>query len=69
MLLRRIGKMRLFNIRPKVDAKIDIICSHTAPSFCFPTDKGSIVQEYSQYDNGIIKGYRRGRETVMDSGL
>lgn len=51
--------------RPKVDAKIDIICSHTAPSFCFPTDKGSIVQEYSQYDNELLKDIEEER-AVMD---
>lgn len=50
--------------QPKVDTKIDIICSHTAPSFCFPTDKGGIVQEFAQYDRNLLKDIEKERLTM-----
>lgn len=29
--------------QPKLDMRIDIICTHSAPSFCFPSFKGKFV--------------------------
>lgn len=41
--------------KPKVNEHIDIICSHSAPSFCYPLTKGEIVTEYAKYDPSLIK--------------
>lgn len=55
----------IIQYQPKVDTKIDIICSHTSPSFCFPTDKGGIVSEFAQYDNELLKDIEEER-AIMD---
>lgn len=50
--------------RPKVDQTIDIICTHTAPSFCFPNDKGGIVAAFAEYDSELIKDIDEERATM-----
>lgn len=40
--------------KPKVNIKIDIICSHSSPSFCSPIDKGPIVDKYIQNDDLLL---------------
>lgn len=40
--------------RPKVEEHIDIICSHSAPSFCYPNDKGGIVKDFVAYDSELL---------------
>ena len=40
--------------RPKVEEHIDIICSHSAPSFCYPNDKGGIVKDFAAYDSELL---------------
>lgn len=40
--------------QPKVDERIDIICSHSAPSFCFPNFKGSFVLNWAEYDKELL---------------
>lgn len=40
--------------QPKVSEKIDIICSHSAPSFCYPNDKGGIVSYYAENDSQLL---------------
>lgn len=41
--------------QPKVEEHIDIICSHSAPSFCYPNDKGGIVAKFAEFDSELIK--------------
>lgn len=50
--------------QPKVDEKIDIICSHSAPSFAFPTTKGAIVDEYAAFDPTLLEDIKVERETL-----
>ncbi|MEG0773566.1 metallophosphoesterase [Clostridium sp.] len=50
--------------RPKVEEHIDIICTHSAPSFCFPTDKGDIVTDFAAYDMELIKDINDERNTL-----
>lgn len=38
----------------KVPEKIDIICTHSAPSFCYPFTKGDIVTEYAKQDSNLL---------------
>lgn len=40
--------------QPKVEERIDIICSHSAPSFCFPAFKGSFVLQWAEYDKELL---------------
>ena len=40
--------------QPKLDMKIDIICTHSAPSFCFPSFKGSFVLDWAKYDENLL---------------
>ena len=50
--------------QPKVEEPIDIICSHSAPSFCYPYDKGSIVQAYAEYDSKLIEDITKERQIL-----
>lgn len=50
--------------QPKVEESIDIICSHSAPSFCYPYDKGSIVQAYAEYDSKLIEDITKERQIL-----
>lgn len=47
--------------RPKVDERIDIICSHSAPSFCFPAFKGSFVLDWAEYDKDLLSDLEKER--------
>ena len=38
-----------------VDEHIDIICSHTAPSFCYPFNKGPVVLQYAELDENLLQ--------------
>ena len=38
----------------KIDERIDMICSHSAPSFCFPIFKGSFVLQWAEYDKDLL---------------
>lgn len=38
----------------KVNERIDIICSHSAPDFCYPFDKGDIVMRFAEYDDKLL---------------
>lgn len=49
---------------PKVEEHIDIMCTHSAPSFCFPNDKGGIVYEFAQYDPDLLKDIEQERATM-----
>ena len=40
--------------KPKLEEYIDIIVTHSAPSFCFPQIKSDIVYEYAQYDETLL---------------
>lgn len=40
--------------KPKVEERIDIICSHSAPSFCFPSFKGAFVLQWAEYDKELL---------------
>lgn len=50
--------------KPKVTEHIDIICSHSAPSFCYPTDKGEIVEKFAEYDSTLLEDIRNERLTL-----
>lgn len=50
--------------KPKVTEHIDIICSHSAPSFCFPIDKGPMVQTFATYDHELLKDIDNERTTL-----
>lgn len=50
--------------QPKVESKIDIICSHTAPSFCYPATKGSIVLQFAEQDKNLISDIKEEREIL-----
>lgn len=39
---------------PKVKEHIDIICSHSAPSFCYPHNKGEIISQFAELDPELI---------------
>lgn len=34
--------------------RIDIICTHSAPSFCFPFFKGDFVSDWAKYDENLL---------------
>lgn len=40
--------------KPKLEEHIDIIVTHSAPSFCFPQIKSDIVYEYAKYDETLL---------------
>lgn len=50
--------------QPKVEEHIDIICSHSAPSFCYPNDKGCIVAKFAEFDPELIKDIDEERATL-----
>lgn len=50
--------------QPKSNIHIDIICSHSAPSFCFPNDKGTIVTQFAQYDSNLLEDIEKERSTL-----
>lgn len=54
----------IIEYQPKVTERVDIICSHSAPSFCYPTDKGGIVMEYANYDETLLEDIQKERETL-----
>lgn len=41
--------------QPKIQEKVNIICSHSAPSFCYPIDKGPIVKHYAELDLNLLQ--------------
>lgn len=50
--------------QPKVDEKIDIICSHSAPSFAPPTFKGDFVMQWAAQDPDLLKDIDIERKTL-----
>lgn len=50
--------------QPKVSKKIDIICSHSAPSFAFPFSKGDFVKHWMSVDPELEADMRVERETL-----
>lgn len=50
--------------QPKIEEPIDIICSHSAPSFCYPYDKGPIVQDFAEYDPKLIEDITKERQIL-----
>lgn len=57
-------KDEIVKYQPKVNEHIDIICSHSAPSFCFPYDKGPIVSYYADYDSTLLEDIDKERSTL-----
>lgn len=41
--------------QPKIKEHVDIICSHSAPSFCYPVNKGPIVYHYAELDPDLLE--------------
>lgn len=48
----------------KVTEPINIICTHSAPSFCYPTDKGGIVMQFAQSDPNLLKDLEEERKLL-----
>lgn len=42
-------------IYKRINERIDIICSHTAPSFCYPFNKSPIVLQYAELDKNLLQ--------------
>lgn len=47
--------------QPKVSEHIDIICSHSAPSFCSPIGIGNIVKQFAESDPTLLEDVRNER--------
>lgn len=50
--------------KPKYKETIDIICSHSAPSFCYPIDKGQIVLHYAELDKDLLEDLENERKLL-----
>lgn len=50
--------------QPKVEEQIDVIISHTAPSFCYPNFKGSFVLAWAEQDDTLLKDLDKERKTM-----
>lgn len=50
--------------QPKINEHIDIICSHSAPSFCYPFTKGNIVLRYAENDETLLQDIEIERTTL-----
>lgn len=50
--------------QPKVEEKIDIIVTHSAPTFCYPFTKGGFVMEYAKNDPTLLDDIQTERETL-----
>lgn len=50
--------------KKKVPEKIDIICTHSAPSFCFPFTKGEFVNEWAKVDPTLLLDLDEERGTL-----
>lgn len=40
--------------KEKIDKHVDIICSHSSPDFCYPSNKGEIVLMFAKYDDKLL---------------
>lgn len=50
--------------QPKIDERIDIIATHSAPSFCFPSFKGDFVLKWAEYDDKLLADIDKERSTL-----
>lgn len=50
--------------QPKVNERIDIICSHSAPSFCYPFGLGKLIDDFSECDPNLIDDIKKEREIL-----
>lgn len=50
--------------QPKINERIDIICSHSSPSFCYPYTKGDIVLRYAENDETLLQDIEIERNTL-----
>lgn len=50
--------------REKIDYPIDIICSHSSPTFCYPLTKGDIVLRFAENDSTLLEDIQTERETL-----
>lgn len=50
--------------QPKVNEKVDIIVTHSAPTFCYPFTKGDFVMEYAKNDSTLLEDMQIERETL-----
>lgn len=49
---------------PKISEHIDVICTHSAPTFCHPVDKGDIVYQFAEYDDTLLEDIQKEREIL-----
>ena len=47
--------------QPKLSEKVDIICTHTSPTFTFPSFKGDFVLDWAKYDETLLEDLNRER--------
>lgn len=52
--------------QPKIEEKVDIVVSHSAPSFCFPAFKGDFVMNWAKYDEELLSDLDKER-AILDS--
>lgn len=50
--------------RKKIDHHIDIICSHSSPSFCYPSTKGDIALRFAENDSTLLDDIQKEREIL-----
>ena len=50
--------------QPKVEERIDVICSHSAPSFCYPKFKGEFVYGWARRDSSLLADMDIERNTL-----
>lgn len=50
--------------QPKVEERIDIICTHASPTFCYPFSKGQIVMDYATLDSTLLEDIQKERSTL-----
>lgn len=50
--------------QPKVNQQIDVIISHTAPSFCYPNFKGDFVFNWAKQDENLLADIEEERQTM-----
>lgn len=50
--------------QPKVNQRIDVIISHTAPSFCYPISKGDFVLSWAKQDENLLANIEEERQMM-----
>jgi predicted phosphodiesterase len=57
----------VFSLNEEIIEKIndiDVIVTHSAPTFCFPETKGPLVEEFARYDDALIEDLEKERQDI-----